>query len=530
MSAMLLMAALVMLAGVLLNRISGKLGIPVLLGFILLGMLLGSDGIGAIPFENYDFAEDICSVALIFIMFYGGFGTSWKEARPVIAPAALLSTLGVVLTAGLTGLFCHFALGMGWIESFLFGAVVGSTDAASVFSILRSRKLNLKDHTASLLEVESGSNDPCAYMLTAIFISAAKGTVGAGGIIKMVLEQLLYGLGVGALLAVCAVWLIKRIHFFTSGFEDIFTVAIALLAYAAPTVLGGNGYLSAYIVGLVLGNADIRHKKTLVPFFDGLTGIMQMLLFFLLGLLSTPSQLPQVMLPALAIALFLTLVARPIAVAVLMTPFRSRLPQQLTVAWAGLRGAASIVFAVMAVTNAAADSTLFHTVFCVVLFSVLVQGSLLPKVAGSLRMVDADGDVRKTFTDYSEEIPVRFVQFTIPDNHPWCGCRIKELVLPPETLLVTLQRGEKTITPTGKTEIHAQDVLILAAGAPEKDNELDLFERVIEKEDELIGKKLEELSETALIMLIRRGDRVIIPRGRTVIRENDVLVMGRKND
>ena len=190
MTTYLLVTAIVIFACVFLNKVSDRLGIPTLLAFILLGMAFGSDGIFKIPFDNYSFAEQICSVSLIFIMFYGGFGTNWNQAKSVAAKAILLSTVGVVVTSGLTGVFCHYVLHMGWVESFLLGALVGSTDAASVFSILRSKKLNLRYNTASLLEVESGSNDPCAYMLTATFISIAKGQASGGHIGLLIVEQI----------------------------------------------------------------------------------------------------------------------------------------------------------------------------------------------------------------------------------------------------------------------------------------------------------------------------------------------------
>lgn len=329
----LLLITAVIFACVLLNKVSNKLGIPTLLAFILLGMLFGSDGLLKIPFDDYSFAEQICSIALIFIMFYGGFGTNWKSARPVAAKAILLSSLGVVFTAGLTALFCRFALHIDWLESLLIGSVISSTDAASVFAVLRSRNLNLKYHTASLLEVESGSNDPFSYMLTAVCISAIQGKGGVRQFLLMLFLQIVLGLVFGFAVSWISVRLLKRVRFSGDGFDAVFVVAVALLAYAAPAVLGGNGYLSAYIVGIMLGNADIRNKRNLVHFFDGITGLMQMLIFFLLGLLSFPSKLPQVALPALLIALFLTFIARPLAVLPILSPFRCPLASRQS--WRG---------------------------------------------------------------------------------------------------------------------------------------------------------------------------------------------------
>ena len=328
----LLLIGIIILLCVVCNRVSQRLGIPMLLIFILLGMFFGTDGVVKIPFDDFPLAERICSAALVFIMFYGGFGTNWKQARPVAVQSVLLSTLGVVLTACLTGLFCHFVLRITFWESMLIGAVTGSTDAASVFSILRSKKLSLRHHTDSLLEVESGSNDPCSYMLTAIILSVMSGTATGGEIAYLVFAQLVYGVVSGILMALLSLWVLRRFRFATQGFDTIFVVAMVLFSYALPTVFGGNGYLSAYLFGILLGNRPLPNKKQLVHFFDGVTGLMQMLIFFLLGLLSFPSQMPAVLVPALLIALFLTFVARPAAVFLLLTPFRCPLRQQLLVA------------------------------------------------------------------------------------------------------------------------------------------------------------------------------------------------------
>lgn len=527
MAVYLLICAIVILACVLLYKISGKLGIPMLLAFILLGMFFGSDGFVRIPFDNYGFAEQVCSVALIFIMFYGGFGTSFRSARPVAAQSILLSSLGVILTAALVGVFCHAALKIDWLESFLIASVIGSTDAASVFSILRSRRLSLKYNTASLLELESGSNDPFSYMLTAIFISLMQGREIAGGIGYMVFAQLVYGGAAGVAIAFGSGWILKKIRFKSAGFDAVFVVAIAILSYALPAVFGGNGYLSAYIVGIILGNTDIPNKKTLVPFFDGVTGLMQILIFFLLGLLSFPSRLGQTALPALLIALFLTFVARPAAVFAILSPFKAPLGQKLLVSWAGLRGAASIVFAIMATMAVSTENDIFNIVLGVVLFSILLQGSLLPLISKKLGMIDDSDSVMKTFSDYSDEAPVEFIRFSIPQGHPWAGGALKDLVLPPETLIVMLIRNGEKLIPGGDTVIEAGDTVIMSARSPEKSDGVDLTEKHISRGDEYVGMSLAKIPREpgSLVILIMRGGRVIIPDGRTVLQEGDVLVI-----
>ena len=300
MTHLLLLSALVILACVLCNKLSSKLGVPTLLAFILLGMFFGSDGVVKIPFDNYGLAQNICSFALIFIMFYGGFGTNWKVARPVAAVSIILSSAGTIATAALVGVFCHFVLGMPLLEGLLCGALLSSTDAAAVFSILRSRNLALKENTASLLEVESGSNDPFAYMLTVILLAAMESGITAGEIGLMFVMELGIGLGFGFGIGLLARWMLQKELFESSESVTIFIVAVALAGYAVPQALGGTGFLSVYIVGLLLGNSELPERKTIVPFFDGVTSILDSALFFLLGLLSFPSQMVDVALPALA--------------------------------------------------------------------------------------------------------------------------------------------------------------------------------------------------------------------------------------
>lgn len=526
----LLLAAVVILICVILNRLTSRIGIPMLLAFILLGMLFGSDGLVRISFDNYALAGKVCSAALIFIMFYGGFGTKWSAARPVALKALLLSSLGVVFTAGLTGLFCRFVLGFGWLESMLLGSVVGSTDAASVFSILRSRRLNLRDGTASLLELESGSNDPVSYMLTIIVLSAMRGDLSGGKLLYLIFAQLVYGAVCGVIIALAALWLLRKIHFMTAGFDTIFVLAIALLAYAVPMAFGGNGYLSAYLAGILMGNRPIQNKRAMVNFFDSLTGLMQMLIFFLLGLLATPSRLPGVLLPALLAALFLTLAARPLAVTALLSIFHCSRGQQLLVSWAGLRGAASIVFAILAVLNpAGTEHDLFHMVFCIVLFSILLQGSLLPRVAQHLGMIDARADVLRTFTDYTDEVPVQSIRLDITEGHPWAGKAVRDLLLPPDTLLVLLQRGDQRTAPRGDTVVEEGDCLVLIAKAAGKTEGIRLTETVLDAGHEWVGRTVAEveLEPEQLIAMVLRSGELILPSGFTDLQENDVLVISR---
>lgn len=520
-------AGIIILLCVLFNRLSSKLGVPMLLAFILLGMVFGTDGLFKIDFDNYVFAEQICSVALIFIMFYGGFGTKWSEAKPVAGKAVLLSTMGVLLTAGLIGFFCYWVLHIGFFESLLIGSVISSTDAASVFSILRSKKLGLKYNTSSMLEVESGSNDPCSYMLTVIVLSVMGGNTGPGNVAYLVFAQFFYGILIGGLIAWGTLFLLRRVRFGTSGFEMAFVIGIALLSYALPTLIGGNGYLSAYIVGIVIGNGEIYNKKALVHFFDGVTGLMQMLIFFLLGLLATPSSMAPILLPSLLIALFLTFIARPLSVFAILSPLRCNARQQLLVSFAGLRGAASIVFAIMVtVDEAYLLLDVFHIAFCIVLFSILFQGTFLPLVAKRLNMIDVNADVMKTFNDYNDEVDLQFLKLAIAETHPWNHKMVKELPLPPDTLIVLVLRDGISVIPHGSTTILQGDVAILSGLSFAGDTAIRLKERIVSGDSQWINKTISDFSPHTgeLVIMIKRGEHIIIPRGTTKIKENDIVV------
>lgn len=529
MASALLVASLVILICVCFSRISGKIGIPFLLAFILLGMVFGSDGLFKIPFADFSLAEKICSAALIFIMFYGGFGTRWREAKPVAAKSIVLSTVGVAATAGITGVFCHYALKMGWLEGMLIGSVISSTDAASVFSILRSKKLGLKDNTASLLEMESGSNDPCSYMLTAIMISAMNADVsGAGEILYLIFAQFVYGIVFGGLIALGARYVLAHFKFTNEGFDTIFLLGIAVLSYALPSVIGGNGYLSAYIVGIILGNSDIKNKQSMVHFFDALTGLMQVLIFFLLGLLSFPSSLPAAFPKALAITLFLTFIARPVAVFAILTPMKCSIKQQLLVSWAGLRGAASIVFAIMATVSLDSLSCdIFHIVFCIVLISITCQGTLIPFMSRKLDMIDKSANVLKTFNDYTEELDVQFIRLTITgSDHPWKNKKIRELSIPWDLLFVLVIRNGKRLIPNGKTVLHENDIVVVSAPVYQGSDAVQFGEKKIHSSSKWIGRKISDYAaETGMfVVLIKRGTNVVIPRGPTDIEKDDVLV------
>ena len=527
--ALLLMGCVILLC-TLMGRYLDRLAVPSLLIFIALGMCFGENGLLRIPFDDYDAANVICSASLIFIMFYGGFGTNLNAARPVVVQSVVLSTLGVAGTAGAVAAFAHLVLGLPWVESFLIGSVISSTDAASVFNILRSKKLALKYHTDSLLEIESGSNDPISYMLTTV----AVGIMGGQDVFipLLLVQQIAIGALGGLLLGKLAIWSLRRGMFPSEQSQTIFVFAVVILSYALPTVLGGNGYLSSYLCGIYMGSTKLPQKRNLVHFFDVVTDVAQVLIFFLLGLLVTPVELPSVLLPALAIMVFLTFLARPAVVSVLMLPFRPSLAQVGVVSWAGLRGVASIVFAIMAVLQGAETRyNLFNLVFCIVLLSISLQGSLLPRVSAKLHMIDHTADVSKTFNDYQEESDIDFIKIHLDKNHPWNGKTLKELPLPSDLLVVMIARREETIVPNGSTVLLPGDLLVLAARAFEDRENLSLQEIVVEKGHKWVGRSLRQIptrSDT-LIVMVKRGNETIIPGGSTILQAGDTLVIAQSS-
>ncbi len=459
---LMIICGLVLLICITSSKVLYKFGVPMLLIFIILGMLFGSDGVVGIYFDNYELTRELCSFGLVFIMFYGGFGTNWKEAKPVARESILMSTFGVIITSGLTGLFCYFVLKTSLLEGLLIGSIVGSTDAASVFSILRSQKLNLKGEIASILEVESGSNDPVAYMLTLIVLTLMNNG-GISSIVPIVIGQIIFGILIGVILSKLTVYIMRNANFEVDGFYTIFITAIAILSYALSEWVGGNGYLSVYIAGIVIGNSKIPHKRSLVHFFDGVSWIMQIMLFFVLGLLAFPSELPSVIGSSILISIFMIIIARPIATFSVLSWFKIPFKQQLFVSWVGLRGAASIVFAIYAITSGIPlENDIFHIIFFIALLSVAIQGTLIPKVARKLDLVDDTKTVLKTFTDYQEDRSTTLIEYNVDSNNTWKEKTIMEANIPEEILIVMIKRDSEIIVPKGSTLIKQGDILVLS--------------------------------------------------------------------
>lgn len=529
----LILIAVVIFICIALNHISAKVGVPVLLAFILLGMLFGNNGLFPLRITDYESVENICSIALIFIMFYGGFGTSWPAAKGIAVEAGLLASLGVALTAGITGVLCHFLLHWGWLESLLLGSVLSSTDAASVFSILRSKRLGLKNNTAPMLEVESGSNDPCSYMLTIVMLSLMQSSVSAGHVVWMVFSQIFFGAAFGAGIAIGAKYVLRHVSF-SSGFDSMFLFAVAVFSYAIPQIVGGNGYLSTYIVGIILGNSTFADRKKLIHFFDGFTSLMQVLIFFMLGLLAHPENLGKSIVPALITFAVMFFVSRPASVAIILTPFRKySFRQQSLISFAGLRGASSIVFAIMAtVGDYVLENDIFNVVFCIVLLSISIQGTLIPAVAKALDMIDKGSDVMKTFSDFSEETTMQFGEICVTKESGWNRMTVKEIGIPKSLLLCTIVRKDgSSVVPTGHTLICEGDRIVICTKAASDDKYMKIAQHEIPYNHKYVGKTIKELPYSRhRVVLIRRGSEELIPHGSTVLQAGDVLFINRSGE
>lgn len=467
-------AGIILLICAVSSKVLYKYGIPTLVIFLAMGMLMGSDGLGGIYFDDSQLAQDLSNFGLIFIMFSGGFGTNWKTARPVALASGVLATVGVILTALLIGVFAYLMLGLTLLEGMLLGSIISSTDAASVFSILRSKKLNLKSGLAPMLEMESGSNDPIAYMLTTIILGLI---IGEGQNIVLTLAmQVIIGVFIGVLVGKVAVWLINHINLDIDALYSIIVFGFALLSYSGANLISGNGFLAVYITALIMGNSRLVHKISLVRYFDGISWLMQILLFFTLGLLVFPSRLPDVAAEGIAVAAFLTFIARPIAIFCILAFFKRHFKEQLLVSWVGFRGAASIVFATYPLTvGLPVAEMIFNIVFFVALVSVLVQGTLFIPIAKKLGLIANEETVLKTFTDYSGEIHAELLEVNISKGSEMADKAIMDLDIPMDILIVMIKRNGKIITPRGATVLQVGDIMLMAGDSKAQLLEMDFI-------------------------------------------------------
>jgi cell volume regulation protein A len=460
-------AALLLLISILASKASGRLGVPALLLFLIIGMLAGSDGPGGIYFDDLRLAGALGVVALTFILFAGGLDTDWQRIRPVLAQAATLSTLGVLLTATLMGLFAVVALDFTPLQGLLLGAIVSSTDAAAVFTVLRARSVRLRDPLEPLLELESGSNDPMAVFLTVALTglladpNASPLRLAPAFFQQMILGALL-GYGMGRAMA----WIVNHIRLHVEGLYPVLTVALTLLTYGGTAMLGGNGFLAVYLAGLVMARGDFIHKRSLLRFHDGLAWLMQIAMFLALGLLVFPSRLPAVAGVALLAALFLMLVARPVSVLLTLLPFRLNNRDRAMVAWVGLRGAVPIILATFPrLAGLPQSETIFDIVFFVVLTSVLVQGASISLAARWLGVIAPPPQVRRPPLELTagDQLKSELLELVVPAGSAAAGRQVLELGLPRGALIVLIGRGDEHLVPDGNTVVAPADRLLILA-------------------------------------------------------------------
>ncbi|TVR24412.1 MAG: potassium/proton antiporter [Ilumatobacter sp.] len=465
---MILAAAALLLGGVLLSKTSSRFGVPSLLLFLSLGMLAGSEGLLGIEFDDVDLARSVGIIALAFILFSGGLSTRWSDIAPVLGPGLALASVGVVVSAVVLGWFATLILELSMLEGMLLGGVIASTDAAAVFSILRSRGVRLGKRMQAMLELESGSNDPAAVFLTVGFISLIEtdGTTIADLAGSFVVQMSVGGVA-GFLFARAAVFLVNRLRLEFDGLYPVVTFAFVLLVFESVTWVGGSGFLAAYVAGVTMANHDFLHKRSLIRFHDAIAWLMQIGMFVVLGLLVFPSQLLPVAGPALLVAGVLMFVARPLAAFLTLLPFRMEVREITFVSWVGLRGAAPVILATFPVAAGVPNADrIFNVVFFVVLTSVLVQGTTIPLVARRLGL-EAGPEAASTSVSFDAVIAGdshhQLHEVRVENGAPAAGALVVELGLPRQMLILLVRRAGTTLMPEGSTVLKAGDELLVFA-------------------------------------------------------------------
>lgn len=457
--------SILLIVSVVASKLSAKLSLPVLALFLGIGMLAGSEGIGGIYFDDPRLAQSLGVIALAFILFSGGLSTSFDKIRPIIGRGVLLSTVGVLITTLIVAGSVFILLNFSIAEAFLVGAIVAATDAAAVFSILRSQKIALKGNTIPLLELESGSNDPMAIFLTIVAIEIVLQPHTPFWSLAMVFfQQMTIGLLLGGVIGFLSAKLINRLRLQADGLYSVFTSALVLFSFGLTGLLGGSGFLAVYIVGLVMANQKFVHKSSLVNFHDGLSWLMQIIMFLSLGLLVFPSQLPPIALDGIIIALVLIFVGRPLSVFILLMFSQFDFRDKLMISWVGLRGATPIVLATFPVLAGIPRSdTIFDIIFFVVLISVLLQGSTLIPVAKYLGITLPYKETIQHPFELRDNGDIRneLVEINVSEGSPAIDRQIVNLGLPNNSLIVLISRNQGILVPNGNTIIAEGDTLLV---------------------------------------------------------------------
>ncbi|MCB8888730.1 potassium/proton antiporter [Vreelandella malpeensis] len=462
---LILLAAVVILVGILSSKLSARLGLPVLVLFLIIGMLTGESGIGGIAFDNPVWAHALGTMALAVILFDGGLQTPVASIKAVWKPASLLATLGVLVTAVVTGLAATYILGLSPLEGLLLGAIVGSTDAAAVFSLLRNANIHINKRLKSTLEIESASNDPMAIFLTVGLLEVVVNDMQPG---LSLLQLFVIQMGVGALVGLGVGWasvkLINRIHLVASGLYPVMVAACGFLSFGIAANLGGSGFLAIFLTGVVIGNRRIAFQRSIFLFHDGLAWLSQIAMFVVLGLLINPMSLLEVWWEGLAIAAVLILVARPLAVVPLLKLFGFNAREMTLVSWVGLRGSVPIILAIFPLLFGLESAPLiFNVVFFVVLISASIQGTTLPLVARKLKLTESPPAVPAATLEITalEEVDADIVEYRLGDQPRAAGRRLSQMALPESTVVAMITRGSNVIPPRGSTLLQANDHLFV---------------------------------------------------------------------
>jgi potassium/hydrogen antiporter len=461
----LLIGSVLLLISIFAGKTSYKFGVPTLLLFLAIGMLAGSDGIGGIHFDNSKIAQFIGVVCLNFILFSGGLDTNWNAVKPIVWVGFSLSTLGVLLTALSLGTFVYYVTDFTIYESLLLGSIVSSTDAAAVFSILRSKSLALKKDLRPTLEFESGSNDPMAYVLTLAFLSlVVNQDQNIFSVIPLFLKQMIIGSIAGFLFGMISKYIINRIKLDFEGLYPILVIALMFITFSFTDFMGGNGFLSIYICAVYLANQDLIHKKAILKMYDGLAWLMQIVLFLTLGLLVYPTHIVPVIGIGLIISLFLIFIARPVSVFISLLPFEMKMRRRFYISWVGLRGAVPIVFATYPlIAGIEKADMIFNIVFFISVTSVLIQGTTLTLVAELLHVAlpEKVKPLAPTEAFLSDRPKTIMKEISINNDSYIVGKKIVDLAFPKSAFITMIKRESKYLTPSGSTILEANDVLIV---------------------------------------------------------------------
>lgn len=468
----LLVGSVLIFTSILISKTGYRFGIPTLLLFLLVGMAFGSDGLG-IQFNSASDAQFIGMMALSIILFSGGMDTRYSDIKPVLKQGILLSTVGVLVTTLLTGFFIYFLsnhtqanIELTLLVSLLLAATMSSTDSASVFSLLRSQRMNLKYNLRPMLELESGSNDPMAYMLTIVLIQV----IGSGSnfdiviILKDLFLQFLFGGVLGYAFGKFSVWLINKIELSNSSLYPILLLSIIFITFTLTDLVKGNGYLAVYIAGMIVGNARLAYRKETNTFMNGLTWLFQIIMFLTLGLLVNPHEMIDIAVTALLIGIFIILIARPVSVFLCLLPFKGISNKaRIFISWVGLRGAVPIIFATYPViAQIPGSNQLFNTVFFITLLSLIIQGMTISKMARWLKLdLPEEKEGNEFGVELPEEIDTHLNDITLTEDMLTVGNRLADMNIPKGTLVMLIKRGNEFIIPNGQIELHAGDKLLV---------------------------------------------------------------------